>query len=99
MNDGTGNDDRYMLQTRQYFSAGGEALQFSPAGLSLSVSAHCGRSCSTRRTTMNLARSIALHATQKPKIPATHENSGRIAPKRNTGRGSDSAPGTKCSEA
>ncbi len=50
-----------------------DALQFATAGLSLPVLANRARSCSTRSTTMNLARSIALRATQEPTIPATHE--------------------------
>ncbi len=92
MSNGTHNDKRHMYQAVQNQRACVEALQLAPAGLSLAVPAHRGRSCSTRRTTrlwhpaslyllhpcsrMNLTRSIALHAAQKPSFPATHEQSG-----------------------
>jgi len=62
-----------MYQAKQNQRACVEAFQLAPAGLSLPVPAHRARSCSTRRTTMNLARSIALHAAQKPTFPATRE--------------------------
>ena len=73
MSNGTHNDKRQMYLVMLNLRACVEALQFAPAGLSLPVPAHRGRSCSTRRTTMNLARSAALHATQKPASPATHK--------------------------
>jgi len=73
MSDGTNNYKRHMNQVLQNFSAGVEALQYSPAGLSLSVPANRARFCSTRNPAMTLARSAALHAAQKPTIPATHE--------------------------
>ncbi len=78
-----------MYQAMQNQPACFEASQLAPAGLTLPVPAHRIRSCSTRRTTrlgrpaslyllhpcsrMNLARSIALHAAQKPTSPATRE--------------------------
>lgn len=62
-----------MYRGIQKQSALNEGLQFAPAGLSLPVSAHRVRSCSTRSPAMNLARSIALHATQEPTLPATRE--------------------------
>ena len=73
MSDGTQIDKQHRFQVLQNFSAGVEALQAAPAGLSLSVPANRGRSCSTRNPAMTLARSAALHAAQKPTIPATHE--------------------------
>ena len=92
MNIGTHHIERHVFQAIQYLSDCVEALQFAPAGLSLPVPAHPVRSYSTRRTTrlgrpaslyllhpcsrMNLARSTALHAAQKPAFPATHEQSG-----------------------
>jgi hypothetical protein len=89
MSNGTHHIERQLYQAFQYLSDCIEALQFAPAGLSLPVPAHPVRSYSTRRTTrlwhpaslyllhpcsrMNLARSSALHAAQKPAFPATHE--------------------------
>jgi len=73
MSDGTHHNERQMYQAIQYLSDCIEALQFAPAGLSLPVPAHPVRSCSTRNWAMNLARSNALHAAQKPASPATHE--------------------------
>jgi len=73
MSNGTHHIERQLYQAFQYLSDCIEALQFAPAGLSLPVPAHPVRSYSTRRTTMNLARSTALHAAQKPAFPATHE--------------------------
>ncbi len=73
MSNGIHNYKRHMYQAIQNQPACIEALQFAPAGLSLPVPAHRARSYSTRRTTMNLARSIALHAAQKPTFPATRE--------------------------
>jgi len=73
MSDGTHHIERQMYQAIQYLSAGVEAIQCAPAGLSLPVPAHPVRSCSTRSWAMNLARSDALHAAQKPASPATHE--------------------------
>ncbi len=73
MSDGTDNYKRRMNQVLQNFSVDVEALQVAPAGLSLSVPANHGPSCSTRNPAMTLARSAALHAAQKPTIPATHE--------------------------
>jgi len=75
MSDGIHNEKQHMHQALQRQLACVEALQFAPAGLSLPVPAHRFRSCSTRRPTMNLARSIALLAAQKPSFPATHEQS------------------------
>jgi len=75
MSDGIHNEKQHMHQALQNQSASIEALRFAPAGLSLPVPAHRFRSCSTRSPTMNLARSIALHAAQQPSIPATHEQS------------------------
>ena len=76
MSNGIHNGKQLMHQALQSQATCVEALQFAPAGLSLPVPAHRVRSCSTRRTTMTLARSIALHAAQKPSSPATHEQSG-----------------------
>jgi hypothetical protein len=75
MSNGTDNYKWYMFQAIQNLRACFEAMKFAPAGLSLPVPAHRARSCSTRRITMNLARSIALYAAQKPASPATHKYS------------------------
>jgi len=65
-----------MYQVNQKQSVLVEALLLAPAGLSLPVSAHHARSCSTRSPAMNLARSNALHATREPTFPATRETFG-----------------------
>ncbi len=73
MSDGTDYYMQHMYQAMQIRPACIEGPQFSPAGLSLPVGSCSFRSCSTRSDTMNLARSIALRAAQKPTSPATHE--------------------------
>jgi len=73
MSNGTHYNQRHVYQVLQSFSGCIAVLQFVPAGLSLPVPANRSRSCSTRSRAMNLARSTALHAAQKPTIPATHE--------------------------
>jgi hypothetical protein len=62
-----------MYKVIQNYSARVAMIQFAPAGLSLPVPAHSVRSRSTRSWAMNLARSDALHAAQKPTFPAIHE--------------------------
>ena len=73
MNNGTQNDHRHVYQVAPEQSVCVAAIQFAPAGLSLPVPEHPARSSSTRNWAMNLARSDALHAAQKPTIPAIHE--------------------------
>ena len=67
MSNGTHNNQRHVYQAIQSVLACIAVLQFAPAGLSLPVPANRSRSCSTRSRAMNLARSIALHAAQKPR--------------------------------
>ncbi len=78
MSNGTDNNQRHVYKLLRSFSACIAVLQFAPAGLSLPVPANRARSCSTRSPTMTLARSIALHAAQKPAFPATREIFGLL---------------------
>ncbi len=76
MSNGTHNSHRHVYQALQSFSTCIAAFQFAPVGLLLAVPANRVRSSSTRSRAMNLARSAALHAAQKPTFPSTHEWSG-----------------------
>jgi hypothetical protein len=73
MSNGAHNEMQRVHQAIQINSTCVRSFEDSPAGLLPPVPAHRIRSCSTRSYTMNLARSTALHAAQKPTIPATHE--------------------------